>query len=291
MSKSLEEQIENLISQRSFINSQTYLNKIESMNKIMNKKIKITETKIAKIRKIYQVVKGNMQSEISTIGLDKEWSQFYSALTLRLNEKIYEFENSIKSETELLEFNKEISAKLESQALKLQKLQQYSEKFKQLIETSHKEDSLNRENKMQELKNAYQVILKRLEAEKEINYDEQINLENKETQRLTEQLMELNVKKENLEKKKMELNKTYQEIKNKILNYNATKKKRKQDLKKTILKLATDKKEMEKSILEKRKEINHFKIKMEEMELLLTKSMKILNLIKESNEITLNIVK
>ena len=71
----------------------------------------------------------------------------------------------------------------------------------------------------------------------------------------------------------------------------ATKKKRKQDLKKTILKLATDKKEMEKSILEKRKEINHFKIKMEEMELLLTKSMKILNLIKESNEITLNIVK
>lgn len=291
MSKSLEEQIENLISQRSFINSQTYLNKIESMNKIMNKKIKITETKIAKIRKIYQVVKGNMQSEISTIGLDKEWSQFYSALTLRLNEKIYEFENSIKSETELLEFNKEISAKLESQALKLQKLQQYSEKFKQLIETSHKEDSLNRENKMQELKNAYQVILKRLEAEKEINYDEQINLENKETQRLTEQLMELNVKKENLEKKKIELNKTYQEIKNKILNYNATKKKRKQDLKKTILKLATDKKEMEKSILEKRKEINHFKIKMEEMELLLTKSMKILNLIKESNEITLNIVK
>lgn len=291
MSNSLKEQIENLIDQRSSIDSETYLNKIESMNKIMNNKIKNTKTKIDEIQKSYQIIKENYKSEISTIGLDKEWSQFYTALTFKLNEKIYEYENSIKSEMELLKFNKEISTKLENQTLKLQKLQQYSEKLKQLIETSHKEDSLNRKYKMQELKNAYQIIIKRLEAEKERSYDEQIILENKETQYLTEQLMELNIKKENLEKKKIELGKTYQGIKDEILNYKKTKKKRKQELKKTILKLDKDKKELEKSIVKKRKEINHYKVKMEEIELLLTKSMKILNLIKESNEITLNIVK
>ena len=204
----------NKLLQESRKNPREFINKIISKRLEIEKNLEDIKYQLKRAQYQFKILKSSDPiNNISENDLQIQWSTLYQAYALYYQNKIQTSSTS-KETQELSSFERNIAQKLETQTLRLQKIQQYSKKLKESYELQHEVHSTHRQKRIEEINNIYKQFIIKIKHEQARHYDERILKSKNLNHEASEQLSLLQQKSELLLKDKLKiefLNKTLED--------------------------------------------------------------------------------